>query len=82
MDVNNYKDRVKLRWDEIYQDNLYDNIINDLVKKINKLIDSNAGYRENKRWELATDYTIELENMKTWLSMRLIFFDNYINSNY
>ena len=82
LDVKNYKDRVKLRWDEIYQDNLYDNIINDLVKKINKLIDSNAGYRENKRWELATDYTIELENMKTWLSMRLIFFDNYINSNY
>ena len=82
LDVKNYKDRVKLRWDEIYQDNLYDNIINDLVKKINKLIDSNAGYRENTRWELATDYTIEIENMKTWLSMRLFFFDNYINSNY
>jgi len=82
LDVNNYKDRVKLRWDEIYQDYLFDNIINDLVKNNNNLIDSNAGYRENTRWELATDYTMEIENIKTWLSMRLLFFDNYINSNY
>ncbi len=82
MDVKNYKDRVKLRWDEIYRDNLYDNIINDLVKKINKLIDSNAGYRDNIRWALETDHNEKIEYIKTWLDVRLKFFDNYINTNY
>jgi len=82
LNVNNYIDKVRLRWDEIYQDNLLDNIVNDLVKNNKSLTESNAGYRENKRWDLATVYAVEIENIKTWLSMRLIFFDNYIKSNY
>ena len=52
------------------------------MKNINKLIDSNAYYRENTRWDLSTDYTVELESIKTWLSMRLVFVDDYIKTNY
>ena len=49
---------------------------------ISNIIDSNAAYRENIRWDLTTDYTTELDKIETWLSMRLIFIDDYINTKY
>ena len=82
LDVNDYKNQVRLEWNAIYQNDLYENIINELTKNINKLIDSNADDRENVRWDLTTDYAAEIENIQTWLNLRLIFIDNYINTNY
>ena len=59
MDVNDYRNKVKLRWYDIYQSDLYDIILNDLTQNIYKIIDSNANYRENTRWELTTDYIVK-----------------------
>ena len=82
LNVNGYRTKVNLRWNEIYQNNIFEYIINDLATNINNLIDSNAGYRDNIRWALEIDHNEKLEYIKTWLAVRLIFFDNYINSNY
>ena len=57
-------------------------MMKNVTKNINKLIDSNADDRENVRWDLTTDYAAEIENIQTWLNLRLIFIDNYINTNY
>jgi len=82
LNVNGYRSKVNLRWNEIYQNNIYEYIISDLATNINNLIDSNAGYRDNIRWALETDHNEKLEYIKTWLDVRLMFFDNYINTNY
>ena len=82
LNVNGYRTKVNLRWNEIYQNNIFEYIINDLATNINNLIDSNAGYRDNIRWALETDHNEKLEYIKTWLDVRLLFFDNYINTNY
>lgn len=82
LNVNGYRAKVNLRWNEIYQNNIYEYIISDLATNINNLIDSNAGYRDNIRWALETDHNEKLEYIKTWLDVRLMFFDNYINTNY
>ena len=82
LDVNDYRNKVKVRWYDIYQSGLYDHIINDLTNNIYKIIDSNANYRDNTRWDLTTDYTAELDYVTTWINMRLIFFDNFISINY
>ena len=49
---------------------------------INKIIVANADVRDNKRWNLTTDYNVELEYLKTWLSDRFTFLDEYITANY
>ena len=82
LNVNGYRTKVNLRWNEIYQNNIFEYIINDLETNINNLIDSNAGYRDNIRWALEADHNEKLEYIKTWLEVRLMFFDNYINTNY
>ena len=82
LDANDYRYKVKSRWNEIYQNNIYDYIINDLSMTLNKIIESNVDYRENTRWNLETDYFEELNNISEWLSIRLIVFDNYISTNY
>ena len=82
LNVNGYRTKVNLRWNAIYHNNIFEDIINDLTTNINNLIDSNAGYRDNIRWALEIDHNEKLEYIKTWLEVRLMFFDNYINTNY
>lgn len=82
LDVNNYRNKVKLRWNEIYQDGIQEYIINKLTENINNLIDSKADNRDNKKWNFETDYNERLEYIINWLNTRIDFFNNYIDSKY
>ena len=82
LDVNSYRNDVKLRWQEIYQTTFSKNFMDIAGANINKIIVANADVRDNKRWNLTTDYNVELEYLKTWLSDRFTFLDEYITANY
>ena len=82
LDVNSYRNDVKLRWQEIYQTTFSENIMGIVGANINKIIVANADVRDNKRWDLRTDYNMESEYLKTWLSDRFTFLDGYITANY
>ena len=86
LNVNNYRNKVKLRWNEIYQDGSWDGIhgyiINKLTENINNLIDSKADNRDNKKWDFETDYNERFIYIFNWLNTRINFFNNYIDSKY
>ncbi len=82
LNVNNYRSRVKTRWEQIYSNNLYSNIVYRLNEKINKINISGANTRENNRWNLEIDYNQKLQYITSWLEIRLDYFDNYIFENF
>jgi len=82
LDVNNYRDQVKMTWQEINQPGLSDQISSKFTENINQLIESNATIRENNKWNFDTDYNDELNHINTWIINRISIFDSYINSNY
>lgn len=81
LDIDNYKEKVKNRWAQIYT-NLNENIKYDFEENINKIILSKAHTRENTKWDQTTDFSDELEKIKIWIDESILFFDNHINSNY
>ena len=78
LNANNYRSRVKARWEQIYSENLYFDIVSRLNKKINKINTSGADIRENNRWNIETDYNQKLQYIISWLEVRLDYLDNYI----
>jgi hypothetical protein len=78
LNANNYRSKVKVRWEQIYTDNLYSDIVSRLNKKINKINTSGANIRENNRWNIETDYNQKLQYIISWLEVRLDYLDNYI----
>ena len=82
LNVNNYRNKVKLRWNEIYQNGIQGYIINKLTENINNLIDSKADNRDNKKWDFETDYNERYIYIFNWLKTRINFFNNYIDSKY
>jgi len=82
LNVNNYKEKVNLRWNELYGNNLKNDIIDRLTLQIEKIITSGASLRDNNRWGIDTDYNEKLEYITEWIETRLSFFDNYINQNF
>ena len=81
LDIDNYKEKVKNRWAQIYT-NLNENIKYDFEENINEIILNKAYTRENTKWNQTTDFSDELENIKIWIDESILFFDNHINSNY
>ena len=82
LNVNNYKEKVNLRWNELYENNLKNDIIYRLTIQMEKIITSGASLRDNNRWGIDTDYNEKLEYIAEWVETRLSFFDNYINQNF
>ena len=82
LNVNNYKEKVNLRWNELYGNNLKNDIIYRLTLEMEKIITSGASLRDNNRWGIDTDYNEKLEYITEWIETRLSFFDNYINQNF
>ena len=60
LDVDGYRDKVKLAWNEINHSNLHSELSDLFNNKINSLIGSNATSRENEKWELDIDFNAEL----------------------
>ena len=82
LDVNNYRSIVKGRWNEINQNNLHQNIMDYFEENINKIILSNAGNRDNVKWNLLTNYFDMIEDLDIWVDESILFFNNYISTNY
>jgi hypothetical protein len=82
LDVNNYRSIVKGRWNEINQNNLLQNIMDYFEENINKIILSNAGNRDNVKWNLLTNYFDMIEDLDIWVDESILFFNNYISTNY
>lgn len=82
LNVNNYKSKVKNRWNELYSNSLFEDIIFDLQSKIDQITESAAGNRENLRWEIETNYNHKFDYIKSWLETRLVIFDLYINETF
>ena len=83
LDVDNYKNELKYKWNEIVG-NIY---LNDFYQDLDNsnglnLINSNAIARNNQKWNMDINFEAELESLKTWLDSRIIFFNNYIEQNY
>jgi len=82
LNVNNYKNKVKIRWNELYSNGLFESIIFDLQSKINQITQSEAGNRENFRWGIETNYNQKFDYINSWLETRFVFFDSYINETF
>lgn len=82
LNVDNYKDRVKYRWNEILESIDSVNLYEYLDTNKANLINSNAIVRNKQKWEMIVDFESEIESLKSWLDMRIIFLDNHINENY
>ena len=82
LNVNNYKNKVKNRWNELYSNGLFENIIFDLKSKIDQITQSGADSRENFCWGIETNYNHRFDYIRNWLETRLIFFDLYINETF
>ena len=82
LDKNNYRSIVKGRWNEINQNNLHQNIMDYFEENINKIILSNAGNRDNVKWNLLTNYFDMIEDLDIWVDESILFFNNYISTNY
>ena len=82
LNVNNYKSKVKNRWNELYSNSLFEDIIFELQSKIDQITESAAANRENSRWEIETNYNHKFDYIKSWLETRLVIFDLYINETF
>jgi len=83
LDVNDYRNKVKLAWDEINNESILDlDIINKFTENINSLIQSNAHIREYEKWDLNSNISDELNYINNWISDRIIILSDYFDSNY
>ena len=82
LNIDNYRERIKFKWNEIKAILSYSQIYDDFYEHIDKLIESNAIIRENDKWNIDIDLDDELNLLNSWLIERIQVFDNYIISNY
>ena len=82
LNPDNYRSRVKARWEEIYNSELYIDIISMLNENINRIITSGSSNRESNRWNIEVDYDQELHYITSWLELRLNYLNNYISQNF
>lgn len=75
---NNFKLKLKNRWLELRQNVFsYPEIISEFDDKINIIIKSGIIEKENSIWGLNINSEQEFEHIKSWISQRLYFLDNY-----
>ena len=74
----NFKGRLKDRWNELHATTLSYPKINDQIRDTFFLLTKSSMYeREEEAWNQGRDHLEEFKFLTTWLSARLLFLDDY-----
>ncbi len=79
--TDNFKDKLKTKWNELRETKLTNEIIKQHFRKYNNIfISSKAAQREAERWEESSlNFEDEIVYIENWVDLRLSFLDDYIN---
>jgi hypothetical protein len=79
---NNFKQKLKARWDTLKSNQLSKNTINNRIDEFRKiLIQTNAGAREREKWATAApDFDMEASYMTNWYNSHYDWLNDYINN--